>query len=190
MKNSVVKKNNIQKQIEINHRPSIIGRNDQNQSNKKFNFNLERCGPKGSNTKCSQKTPNHNKLRMQSTLISMVKKKNSPENIFECEQEKTVAEIEKTIKSFENNNHPVMMVYLRNFIKLLMKYLKQTYISCTLKFSNQERCREACSRQLYPVCTKKETISLLNYNNKIYIKILANKIKPTLDDIIGPDQQL
>ena len=136
MKNSAVKKNNIQKQIEINHRPSIIGRNDQNQSNKKFNFNLERCGPKGSSTKCSQKTPNHNKLRMQSTLISMVKKKNSPENIFECEQEKTVAEIEKTIKSFENNNHPVMMVYLRNFIKLLMKYLKQTYISCTLKFSN------------------------------------------------------
>ena len=112
----------------------MIGRNDQDQSIKKFNFNLERCGPKDSNTKCSQETPNHNKLRMQSTLISRVKKKNSPENRHECEQEKTVAEIEKT-KSFENNNHPVMMVYLQNFIKLLMKYLKQTYISCTLKFS-------------------------------------------------------
>ena len=93
-------KKNIQKQIEINHRPSMIGRNDQDQSIKKFNFNLERCGPKDSNTKCYQETPNHNKLRMQSTLISRVKKKNSPENRHEREQEKTVAEIEKT-KSFE-----------------------------------------------------------------------------------------
>ena len=48
-----------------------------------------------------------------------------------------------------------MMVYLPNCIKLLMKYLKQTYISCTLKFPNQERCQEACGSQLYPVCTKR-----------------------------------
>ena len=31
-------------------------------------------------------------------------------------------------------------------------------------------------------------ISLLNYDNKIYAKVLANKIQPTLENIIGPEQ--
>ena len=98
-----VQKNNVKEWIEINHSPLVIGRNDQNQSNKQFNFNLKRYGAKGSDTQCSQETPNHEKLRMQSTLISWVKKKISPENRRECDQEITVAEIEKAIKSFENN---------------------------------------------------------------------------------------
>ena len=79
----------------------MIGRNDQNKSNEQFNFNFERCGPKGSNTQCSEETRNLKKLRMQSTLISRVKKKISPKN--RREWEITVAEIEKAIKSFENN---------------------------------------------------------------------------------------
>ena len=51
-------KKTVQEQIEINHSPSVIGRNDQNQSNKQFNFNIESCGPQGSNTQCSQETLN------------------------------------------------------------------------------------------------------------------------------------
>ena len=43
---------------------------------------------------------------MQSTLISKVKKKISPKNRGECDQEITVAETEKAIKSFENNKSP------------------------------------------------------------------------------------
>ena len=43
---------------------------------------------------------------MQSTLISRVKKKISPKNRCECDQEITVAEIEKAIKYFENNKSP------------------------------------------------------------------------------------
>ena len=31
-------------------------------------------------------------------------------------------------------------------------------------------------------------ISLLNYDNNIYTKILVNKIQSTLEDIIGPEQ--
>ena len=78
----------------------MICRNDQNESNKQFNFNLERRGPKASNKQRSRETPNHEKLRMQSILISRIKKKTSPKNRRECNQEITFAEIEKTIKSF------------------------------------------------------------------------------------------
>ena len=37
-------KSNVQERIEINHSPSVIGRNDQNESNKQFNLNLKCCG--------------------------------------------------------------------------------------------------------------------------------------------------
>lgn len=76
-----------------------------------------------------------------------------------------------------------MMVYLQNF-------LKQTYISCTLKFPNWERCRGACGRQR----GDREDITLwrpnllLNYDNKSFTNILPNKIQPALEDIICPDQ--
>ena len=76
-----------------------------------------------------------------------------------------------------------MMVYLQNF-------LKQTYISCTLKFRNWESCRGACGRQR----GDREDINvwrpnlLLNYDNKSFAKILPNKIQPALEDIIGSDQ--
>ena len=43
---------------------------------------------------------------MQSTLTWRVKKKISPKNRLEYDQEITVAEIEKAIKSFENNKSP------------------------------------------------------------------------------------
>ena len=66
-------KNNGQEQIEINPSLSMIGRNDLNQSNKQFNFNPKRCKPKSSNTQCSKKASNREKLLMQSTLVSRVK---------------------------------------------------------------------------------------------------------------------
>ena len=52
---------------------------------------------------CSQEKPNHGKLRLESTLISKVKKKISPRKSCECYQEIIVAEYEKAIQSFENN---------------------------------------------------------------------------------------
>ena len=81
----------------------MICRNDQNQSNKHFDFNLKRCGPKDSSTQCSHRTSNYEKLRMQTTLISRIKNKISPKNRRECDQEITVAKFEKAIKYFENN---------------------------------------------------------------------------------------
>ena len=51
----------------------------------------------------------------------------------------------------------IIMIYQENIVKLLMKYVKHTYISCTLRSLNKERFREGCRRKLYLVCTKKET---------------------------------
>ena len=48
MNNPMVKESNAQECIEINPRPSVVARNDQNQSNKRFNPNPKLCAPKGS----------------------------------------------------------------------------------------------------------------------------------------------
>ena len=70
-----------------------IDRNDQNQSNKLFNFNHKRCRPKGGNTQRPEETPTYEKLRMQCTLIPSAKRKMSSKSRRECDQEITVAEI-------------------------------------------------------------------------------------------------
>ena len=67
-------KRNVQERIEINASPSAIGQNNQIQSIKQFNFNPKRCGPKGNNMQYPQEKPKREKLRMQPTLISKVKK--------------------------------------------------------------------------------------------------------------------
>ena len=92
--------------------------------NKQFHFNFKRYRPKGSNTQCFQETPNHEKLRMQSTLISRVKKKTSPKNRHECNQEITVTEIQQAINSFENNKSPNNDVLTVEFYKTFNEILK------------------------------------------------------------------
>ena len=61
---------------------------------------------------------------MQSTLISMVKKKISPKNRREFGQEITVAETEKAIKSFVNIKSPGNDVLPSEFCKTFNKILK------------------------------------------------------------------
>ena len=81
------KKSNVEQRLEINPSALVISRNDQNQSNKQFNFNPKRCGPTGSITQCFKETPNCEKLKMQSTLISRIQKKILSKNRRECNQE-------------------------------------------------------------------------------------------------------
>ena len=58
----------------------------------------------------------------------------------------------------------------------------------------QRSMRQAVITCIYKKADNREDItnwrpiSLLNYDNKIYTKILANKIQPTLNDIIRPQQ--
>ena len=51
-------KSNVQNRIEINPSPSVIGQNDQNQSNKRINLNSKKYRHKGSNIQHSQETRN------------------------------------------------------------------------------------------------------------------------------------
>ena len=98
--------------------------------------------------------PKAAKRRMLSTLISRTKKKISPKNRHERDQEITVAETEKAIKFFENNKSPGNDGLSAGFYKTFNELLKKD-ISCALKIPNYGRCREACGRLLYPVCTKR-----------------------------------
>ena len=60
---------------------------------------------------------------MQSTLITRVKKKLSYKNRCECDQEITVAEIERAIKYFENSKSPSNDGLTVEFYKTLNKTL-------------------------------------------------------------------
>ena len=174
----------------------VIGRNVQNQSNKQFDFNPKRCGPKGWNKQCSQETPNHEKLRMPSTLTSRLKKI-SPKNRREYDQEKTVAEIEKTVKSSENNKSPgndgLPAELYKTFNEILKTDLDKLYIKISELGEMSRSIRQAVISCLYKKGDREDIanwqpISLLNYDNKIYTKILANNIQPTLEDIVRPEQ--
>ena len=76
--------------------------------------------------------PKAAKRRMQSTLISRTKKKISPKNRHKHDQEITVAETEKAIKSFENNKSPgnddLSAEFYKTFNELLKKDLHKLYI--------------------------------------------------------------
>ena len=165
----------------------MIGWNDHNQWNKQFNFNPKRCGPKGSNTQYSQEPPNLEKLRMQSTLISRVKKKISPKNRHECDRQITVAELEEVIKSFENKKSPVndglSTAFYKAFKEILKTDLRKLYIEIFKLRDAQKHAETAVISCLY-----KKGDREYNYDNKLYTKILANKIQSTLEDTIGPEQ--
>ena len=186
-----VQKNSVQERIEINPSPSVIGRNDQNQSNKQFNFNHKCCEPKGSNMQCFQETRNHKKLRMQSPLILVVQKKISPKNRCECNQKITITEIERAITCFENNKSPsndgLPAEFYKTFNEILKTDLHKLYIEISLLGEMPRSMRQAVCTViscLYKTGDREEitnwrSILLLNYDNKIYTKILANKIHPT-----------
>ena len=161
--------------------------------NKQFNFSLKHCRPKGSNTLCSQETPNHEKLRMQSTLISNIKKKVSPKNRRECDQEITVAEIEKAMRSFENNVSPGNDGLPAGFYKTFKADLHKLYIEIFQLGEMPRSMWQEVISCLYKKGDREDItnwrpIPLLNHDNKIYTEIIANKIQSTLEDITGPEQ--
>ena len=69
---------------------------------------------------------------MQSNLISKFKKKISPQNRRDCDQEITSAENEKAINSFENNKSPgndgLPPEFYKTFNEILKRDLYKLYI--------------------------------------------------------------
>ena len=178
------RKNNVQGQIEINLIPQVIGWNDQNQSNKQINFNSKRCGTKGRNTQCFQETSNRTKLRMQSALISRVKKKISPKNRRKYNQEIIVAETEKAIKSFENNKSPgndgLPAEFCKTFNEIRKTDLHQLYIEISQLGEMPRSMWQAVISCLYKRADREDItnwrpVSLLNYNNNNTLFILGLK---------------
>ena len=101
--------------------------------------------------------PKAAKRRMQSTLISRTKKKISPKNRHERDQEITVAETEKAIKSFENNKSPgnddLSAEFYKTFNELLKKDLHKLYIENSQLWQVPRSMRQTVISCLY----KKET---------------------------------
>ena len=134
---------------------------------------------------------------MQSTLISSVKKKISPKKRRECNQEITISETEKAIKSFENNKPPgndgLPAEFYNIFTEILKTDLHKLYIEISQLGQMPRSMRQVVISCLYKKGDREDItnwrpISLFNYDNKTYTKFLVNKIQPTLEDIIGPEQ--
>ena len=175
--------------------PSLIGRNGQNQFNKQINSNPKCCGPKGSNRQCSQETPNHKKLK--SSLVSVVKKNSSKNNRCECDQEITVAKTEKATKFLENSKSPGNEGLPAEFSKTYNEILKTDLHRLYFKISQLgEIPRSMCQTVISCLyqkgdredITNRHPILLLNYDKKIYTKILAKKMQSILEDVIDAEQ--
>ena len=103
-----------------------------------------------------------------------------------------MAEIEKGIKSFENSKSPGNDGLPAEFYKTFNEILK-LYIEISQLREMQRSMREAGISYLYKKGDREDMancrpISPLNCDNKIYAKILANKMQPTLEDTICPQQ--
>ena len=137
------------------------------------------------------------KIRLQNELLRKVNKKISTENKRECEKDITLDDIVKAIKSFDNHKSPgndgLPAEFYKTFINVLKPDLFKLYTEISQKEEMPASMRQAVISCLYKKGDREDItnwrpISLLNYDNKIYTKVLANKIQPTLGDIIGSEQ--
>ena len=91
--------------------------------------------------------------RMQSTMISRVKNKISPKNKRECDQEITVTEIEKAVKSFEDNKSPgndgLSVEFYKTFNEILKPHLHKLYIEISQRGEMPRSMRQAVISCLY-----------------------------------------
>lgn len=111
-----------------------------------------------------------------------------------CEKPLTTEEIEKAISNFENNKSPgndgPTAEFYKTFPDMLVKDLQeqispkaegchivwQAVITCIYRKGEMEDV------------TNGQSVSLLNYDYKIFTKVIANRIQSSLEDIIGSEQ--
>lgn len=111
-----------------------------------------------------------------------------------CEKPLTTEEIEKAISNFENNKSPgndgLTAEFYRTFPDMLVKDLQEQISpkaeGCHIVWQAEITCiyRKGEIEDI----TNGQPVSLLNYDYKIFTKVIANRIQSSLEDIIGSEQ--
>ena len=114
-----------------------------------------------------------------------------------CEAPFSEIEIQKATKSFQNNKSPgndgLTPEFYKKFIHILKNDMKLLYEEIKTLGIMPGSMRQAVISCLYKKGKREDItnwrpISLLNYDYKIYAKCIANRMQPTLENIISDTQ--
>ena len=138
------------------------------------------------------------KTRKQTEMLRKLYKTVSPQNRQLCEKDITTVEIQKAMLTFQNNkslgNDGLTGEFYKTFSsEMLLTDLQELYKEISEIGRMSDSMRQAVITFIYKKgemedITNWRPISLLNYDYKIFTKILATKMHPSLNDIIGTEQ--
>ena len=137
------------------------------------------------------------KKSKQNQMLRKLSKIVSRKNRQLCEKEIKPEEIQKAILTFQNNKSPgndgLTPEFYKTFSDILRTDLQELYNEISEIRRMPDSMRQAvitciCKKSEMEDITNWRPISLLNYDYKIFTKILANRIQGSLDDIINTDQ--
>ena len=137
------------------------------------------------------------KTQKQGEMLRKLSKTVSRQNRQLCEKTITTDEIQNAISTFENNKSPgndgLTGEFYKTFSKILLNDLQELYTEISEVGRMPDSMRQAVITCIYKKgdtedITNWRPISLLNYDYKIFTKILATKMQPSLNDIIGTEQ--
>ena len=128
-------------------------------------------------------------------MLRNLSKTVSRQNRAICEKDVT-EEIRKVISTFENNKSPGNDGLTGESYKtfaVLINDLQQLYSQISILGEMTDSTRQAVITCIYKKGDMEDTtnwrpISLLNYDYKIFTKVIANRMQTSLNDIIGTEQ--
>ena len=136
-------------------------------------------------------------MRKQGEMLRKLSKTVSRQNRQICEKDITTDEIRKAILNFENNKSPgndgLTEEFYKTFSEIFVNDLQELYREISEVGRMPDSMRQAVITCIYKKgdiedITNWRPISLLNYDYKIFTKILATKMQSSLNDIIGTEQ--
>ena len=137
------------------------------------------------------------KMRKQGEMLRKLSKTVSRQNRQMCEKDITTDEIRKVILGFENNKSPgndgLTGEFYKTFSEILVNDIQELYKEISEVGRMPDSMRQAVITCIYKKGDIEDIInwrpiSLLNYDYKIFTKILATKMQSSLNDIIGTEQ--
>lgn len=138
-----------------------------------------------------------NKKHYQNKMLQKLNKQISAENKLKCEKNIETKDIEQAIKSFQNNkssgNDGLTTEFYKTFFDILQNDMTQLYKEISEKGKMPDSMRQAVITCIYKKGDMRDIanwrpISLLNYDYKIYTKIIATTLQSSLEDIIDSEQ--